>query len=141
MATQTANLTFTTLAPTVSRGVLQVVLHGVRDHGGYLRVSLHDKSAGFPLQREARDTRFIRAVNGTTTVRFVGVPMANVAIAVVNNADKANKDQDHNIVEMMSAGYAFSNDIVATEDHPSFDDARFEMNSPAATIELEMRSL
>jgi len=139
MKTLAPEVLLTTLTPTTERGLVQVVVHGVRDYRAKVRVSLYERAHRFPrTSRFARDSRFVQAVNGTIMVRFEGLPFGDYALAAFL-CDGQDESVERNLADLLTGGYAFSNDVIPTWSAPSFDETRFTLDSAAKTVEISMR--
>lgn len=120
------------------KGELTVVVTGLRNDVGVVRLSLYNQEDGFPSKPErAVLTRKTKINGGVARFRLAGLTHGEYAVAVMHDENN-NGDMDKNWIGIPKEGYGCSNDARGTLGPPDYEDARFRLQSGARSIQLKM---
>ena len=116
---------------------IEVIVLGVRDTTGLIRVGLFSDKASFLKKPKAG--RIVKAVTGRIVVVFENVPSGSYAVSIIHDSNK-NGILDSNFFGIPQEGFGFSNNVMGSFGPPSFDKAKFILSFPL-TITLKIRYL
>ena len=119
---------------------LTVRVTGIRSNKGRIALALFQGQAGFPgdASRAVRSQQAAIDVQ-TRSAQFVlqGVPYGQYAVSVFHD-ENLNGKLDKNFVGAPKEGYGASNNPRKRLGPPPFDEAKFSLNQPAQTIEIQL---
>jgi len=120
------------------KALLRLELSGFRNELGSARVALHSTAETFPNDHPHAFMRTLTKIeDGRAKVEFADVPYGAYAVAVMHD-ENDNDEFDYNIVGIPKEGFGVSNNVRHTFRPPRFDEARFELEQPALTLQIEM---
>lgn len=113
----------------------------LRKESGTLRMNLFRQPAGFPDDHtQAYRTREVKLDGTSTTIRVSNLPADTYAVAVHHDENQDGK-MNRNPIGIPTEGIATSGDPKVTPGPPSFEAARFQLQSPEQTVEMSMTYL
>ncbi|MEM9808187.1 MAG: DUF2141 domain-containing protein [Cyanobacteria bacterium P01_D01_bin.56] len=116
---------------------LTVAINGLNEAQGQICLSLFDRSAGFPSDRnEALQATCIPATEETSAT-FADLSPGSYAVSVYHDANSDN-EFNRNFVGMPTEGYGFSQNPSALTGPPDFGEAVFLVAGPENYIEIEL---
>lgn len=123
-----------------TRGKITVVITGLRSSEGEVLISLYNKAEGFPRDRSTiiRSAAVPADVSGQVTTVFEGLPHGDYAIAVLHDED-FTQDMTFGVFHLPKEGYCFSNNVKVRFKAPTFEKAKFTLDSDDVTQTLRMR--
>lgn len=120
-------------------GRINVEVTGLRSNSGEVRVHLYSSKEGFPSNpRKAMATIVIVIGNSGASVIFRDIPFGDYAISVLHD-ENGNKKMDMNWLMIPKEGFGASNNPRFTLGPPSFNDARFRIDSEELTIKIKVK--
>jgi uncharacterized protein (DUF2141 family) len=121
------------------KGVLTVKLVGFRNDTGQTCVQLYNNPIGFP-GKYANAYRIAHSPikNDQATIEFQELPYGSYAISVLHDENMNNK-LELSFLGIPKEGCAVSNDPKIFLGPPSFEDAKFEIQSNSKTIEIRLK--
>lgn len=123
-----------------TRGLsLTVQVTGLRNDQGKVSIALFQTAEGFPDRPE----RALRGVSGmiergTSQVTFAQLPSGTYAVSVLHD-ENANGKLDTNLLGIPTEGFGVSNNPAPAMAPPSFDSARFLVDSVDQRIAVRIR--
>jgi uncharacterized protein (DUF2141 family) len=118
---------------------IDVVLKGIANAKGVIRLAAFNKQQGFPTDaNSAYRLMMLPAKKGELSVALNDVPMGKFAIVVYHDQNNNNK-LDVNILGMPTEHYGVSNNARKRLSAPKFRDAVFSHNEAVTRIEIELR--
>ena len=127
-------------AQTRSTGTLTVHVNGARNTKGKIGVSLFQSPQGFPEDTSKairQESVEIDPSTMSTQVVFKNLPQGIYAVSVLHD-ENGNGKMDKNFVGMPKEGYGASNNPKKKMHAPTFDEAKFSLNSAEQTIEVTL---
>jgi uncharacterized protein (DUF2141 family) len=127
-------------AQTKETGTLTVRVSGARNTNGKIWVNLFQDAQGFPDDpSKAIQQRSVEVDPNTmsTQVSFKDLPYGSHAVSVLHD-ENGNGKMDKNFVGMPKEGYGASNNPAKKRRAPTFDEAKFSLNAPEQTIEIQL---
>lgn len=127
-------------AQTKDTGTLTVRVTGARNTKGKIGVTLFQNAQGFPddtskaIRQESVE---IDPKTMSALITFKGLPQGTFAISVLHD-ENGNGKMDKNFVGMPKEGYGASNNPKKKKRAPTFDEAKFSLNSSGQTIEITL---
>lgn len=124
-----------TRVPVCAQVRVEVIVENLKDTAGWVHVALFSSQDSFlktPLKGKTVKTLF-REV----TVVFENVPQGVYAASIIHDTNRNGK-LDTNFFGVPKEGFGFSNDVMGTLGPPSFDKAKFSLQSPL-TIRIRAR--
>jgi len=127
-------------AQTKSTGTLTVHVSGARNTKGKIGVTLFQEAQGFPddtskgLRQQAVD---IDPNAMSAEVIFKDLPQGAFAVSVLHD-ENGNGKMDKNFVGIPKEGYGASNNPKKKRRAPTFEEAKFSLNSAEQTIEITL---
>src|SRR5215470_16798365 len=121
-------------------GTLTVRVTGARNTKGKIGVTLFQNAQGFPddtskaIRQQAVD---IDPNTMSAQVVFNDLPLGTFAISVLHD-ENDNGKMDKNFVGMPREGYGASNNPKKKRRAPTFDEAKFSLNSVEQSIEITL---
>lgn len=120
-------------------GRINVEVTGLRSNSGEVRVHLYNSKEGFPSKpQKAMATLVSITGNSEAGVLFRDIPYGDYAISVLHD-ENGNKKMDMNWLMMPKEGIGASNNPRFTLGPPSFNDARFRLDSEELTIKIKVK--
>jgi uncharacterized protein (DUF2141 family) len=119
---------------------LTVRVTGARNTKGKIGVTLFQNAQGFPddtskaIRQESVE---IDPKTMSAQVTFKDLPQGTFAISVLHD-ENGNGKMDKNFVGMPKEGYGASNNPSKKRRAPTFDEAKFSLNTPEQTIEITL---
>lgn len=121
------------------RSDLLVVIEGLRNQTGTLRICLFDKDEGFPSQAErALVMRNLRISADRMELSFPGLKPGRYAVSVLHDENEDGK-MSFSWIGFPKEGYACSNDAKGMLGPPKFEKASFELDFPRTIQVMTMR--
>jgi uncharacterized protein (DUF2141 family) len=127
-------------AQTKDTGTLTVRVTGARNTKGKIGVTLFQDAQGFPddtskaVRQESVD---IDPNTKSAQVTFKDVPQGTFAVSVLHD-ENGNGKMDKNFVGMPKEGYGASNNPKKKKRAPTFDEAKFSLNTSEQAIEITL---
>lgn len=121
-------------------GVLKIKVVGVRNAKGKIRVALFQDPSGFPENGSTSVLREQADIDNKTMsaeVVFRDVPQGVYAVSVLHD-ENMNGKLDKNFLGIPTEGYGASNNPGKKMRAPTFDEAKFSMNSTEQTIQIKL---
>lgn len=131
--TAIASLSAQSSAQTASQSNITVKVSGFRNTEGNLRVQLRS-GPGTVVQHKVVD---IDAKTMTAEAVFNEVPAGTYGVAVFHDENK-NGQLDFSSMGMPLEGYGHSNNPAKRPGEPSFDETKFSLTQPTATIDISL---
>jgi uncharacterized protein (DUF2141 family) len=127
-------------APAQASSTLTVKIKGIRNTKGKIAVVLYADGKGFPL--DPSSAAAIKQVDVdpqtlTATVVFEKLPQGVYAATVLHDENLVGK-MEFDPAGTPIEGYGISNNPDTSEGPPTFDEAKFSVNSPDSAIEIAM---
>jgi len=128
----------TTQSPVL--GDITVIITNLRNGEGEVLISLYNKAEGFPRDRSTiiRSAAVPADASGQVTTVFEGLPHGDYAIAVLHDED-FTQDMTFGVFHLPREGYCFSNNVKVRFKAPTFEKAKFTLDSDNVTQSLRMR--
>jgi uncharacterized protein (DUF2141 family) len=127
-------------AQTKDTGTLTVRVTGARNTKGKIWVNLFQDAQGFPDDPSKAIQQRSAEVDPSTMsaqVTFKDLPQGSFAVSVLHD-ENGNGKMDKNFVGMPKEGYGASNNPPKKRRAPTFDEAKFSLNSSEQTIEITL---
>ncbi|MBN1232833.1 MAG: DUF2141 domain-containing protein [Candidatus Coatesbacteria bacterium] len=116
-----------------------VEITGFRNDDGYARITIFEKSDGFPSNpKKALDAKSETISNGKCKVVFTDIPAGTYAIAVLHD-ENSNEKMDTNALGIPKEGYGTSNNAKGKMGPPKFKDASFKYSEETITLKITMK--
>jgi uncharacterized protein (DUF2141 family) len=125
----------------VQLGTLHVVIEGVRNAKGQVKVGLEKTAEGFdkgPIHEARYRGEVVSSKEGKIEVRFQDLPYGTYAVKSFHDED-GNGQLNTNFMGIPSEDYGFSNNARGTMGPAKFEDARFELNVAEKTITIRLK--
>ncbi|MEC9345836.1 MAG: DUF2141 domain-containing protein [Pseudomonadota bacterium] len=103
-------------------GDLEVMVNGIRDDSGTVRVALYGDAGAFMKTGAETAATFQKSSAGSMRFVFAGLATGTYALAVFHDAD-SDGALDTNMLGMPTEGYGFSNDARGGFGPPRFAEA------------------
>jgi len=121
-----------------NRGTLNVEVRGFRNLSGTVQLTLFKTAEGFPNNSKlAYKTASVPISEGIAVIILDEIPFGFYAVGVFHD-ENSNKKMDANFLGAPKEGYGASNDARGILSPPSFEDAKFFMNSEKLKITIMM---
>mgnify|MGYP006302358167 CR=1 FL=1 len=118
---------------------LVVVIQGIRNQSGALRVCLFNEEEGFPSKAErALFIKNLPISADRMELTFPGLAPGRYAVSVLHDENEDGK-MSFSWIGFPKEGYACSNDAKGVLGPPQFEKASFELDFPRTTQVLTMR--
>jgi uncharacterized protein (DUF2141 family) len=127
-------------AQTTEKGTLTVRVAGARNTKGKIGVTLFQSAGGFPDDTSKAIRQQSAEIDPKTMsaeVTFKDVPQGTFAVSVLHD-ENGNGKMDKNFVGIPKEGYGASNNPKKKRRAPTFDEAKFSLNSAEQTIEIAL---
>lgn len=127
-------------AQTKDTTTLTVRVTGARNAKGKIGVTLFQDAQGFPDDTSKairQQSAEIDPKSMTTQVTFKDIPQGIFAVAVLHD-ENGNGQMDKNFVGIPKEGYGASNNPKKKRRAPTFDEAKFSLNSSQQSIEIAL---
>ena len=127
-------------AQTNDTGTLTVRVTGARNARGKIWVTVFQDAQGFPddASRAARQQSVdIDPNTMSAQVTFKDLPQGTFALSVLHD-ENGNGKMDKNFVGMPKEGYGASNNPKKKKRAPTFEEAKFSLNSSGQAIEITL---
>ena len=127
-------------AQTKDTATLTVRITGARNTKGKIGVTLFQNAQGFPDDASKAIRQQSVEVDPSTMsaqVTFKDLPQGTFAVSVLHD-ENGNGKMDKNFVGMPKEGYGASNNPKKKKRAPTFDEAKFSLNSSGQTIEITL---
>jgi uncharacterized protein (DUF2141 family) len=127
-------------AQTKDTGTLTVRVTGARNTKGKIGVTLFQDAQGFPddtskaVRQQSVD---IDPNTMSAQVTFKDLPRGAFAVSVLHD-ENGNGKMDKNFVGIPKEGYGASNNPKKKKRAPTFDEAKFSLNTSEQTIEITL---
>lgn len=134
--TKTISLLAVVLAPLATQAdVLTVVVQGITESAGNVRIAILDSESAFKDDGEPVATAVIKAVAPSVT-HIADLPAGQYAIRLMHDVDGDEKLK-RNLVGMPKEPYGFSNNVRGKFGPPKWKDAAFQFEGDSTmTIDL-----
>jgi uncharacterized protein (DUF2141 family) len=124
-------LCISSFLPATEEG-LTITVAGLRNHRGYVLLSLFKDGAGFPGDPAKAFRKEKSAISGNQVViHFPGIPAGNYAIVILHDENDDMK-MNTNWLGLPREGYGFSNNVMGSLGPPAYNRASFKHYSRAA---------
>jgi uncharacterized protein (DUF2141 family) len=117
-------------------GKLNVVVIGIKEAKGNIRVGLFDKEENF-LKKVVKG-KTVKVDQDKITVAFEGVPPGEYAVSVIHDANE-NGELDSNFMGIPQEGFGFGNNAMGTFGPPSFEKAKIAWVGKDTSIEIKLK--
>jgi uncharacterized protein (DUF2141 family) len=127
-------------AQTKDTGTLTVRVTGARNTKGKIGVTLFQNAQGFPEDTSKairQESVEIDPKTMSAQVMFKDLPQGTFAISVLHD-ENGNGKMDKNFVGMPKEGYGASNNPSKKRRAPTFDEAKFSLNTSEQAIEITL---
>jgi uncharacterized protein (DUF2141 family) len=127
-------------AQTKDTGTLTVRVTGARNTKGKIGVTLFQNAQGFPEDTSKairQESVEIDPKTMSAQVTFKNLPQVTFAISVLHD-ENGNGKMDKNFVGMPKEGYGASNNPSKKRRAPTFDEAKFSLNTSEQAIEITL---
>jgi uncharacterized protein (DUF2141 family) len=127
-------------AQTKDTARLTVRVTGARNTKGKIGITLFQSAEGFPDDASKAIRQQSAEINPNTMsveVTFKDVPQGTFAVSVLHD-ENGNGKMDKNFVGIPKEGYGASNNPKKKRRAPTFDEAKFSLNSAGETIEITL---
>ena len=127
-------------AQTKPTGTLTIRITGARNAKGKIGVTLFQDGQGFPDDTSKAIRQQSVEIDPNTMsaqVIFKDVPQGIFAVSVLHD-ENGNGKMDKNFVGIPKEGYGASNSPKKKRRAPTFDEAKFSLNSAEQTIEITL---
>jgi uncharacterized protein (DUF2141 family) len=127
-------------AQTKDTGTLTVRVTGARNTKGKIGVALFQDAQGFPDDTSKAVRQQSVEIDSNTRsaqVTFKDVPQGTFAVSVLHD-ENGNGKMDKNFVGIPKEGYGASNNPKKKKRAPTFDEAKFSLNTSEQTIEITL---
>lgn len=127
-------------AQTRDTTTLTVRVTGARNAKGKIGVTLFQEAQGFPddaSKAMRQQSAEIDPKTMSADVTFKDLPQGTFAIAVLHD-ENGNGKMDKNFVGIPKEGYGASNNPKKKRRAPTFDEAKFSLNSSKQSIEITL---
>jgi uncharacterized protein (DUF2141 family) len=127
-------------AQTKDTGTLTVRVTGARNTKGKIGVTLFQDAQGFPDDTSKAVRQQSVEIDSNTRsaqVTFKDVPQGTFAVSVLHD-ENGNGKMDKNFVGIPKEGYGASNNPKKKKRAPTFDEAKFSLNTSEQTIEITL---
>jgi uncharacterized protein (DUF2141 family) len=127
-------------AQTKDTATLTVRVTGARNTKGKIGVTLFQNAQGFPDDTSKairQDSVEIDPKTMSAQVTFKDLPQGTFAISVLHD-ENGNGKMDKNFVGMPKEGYGASNNPSKKRRAPTFDEAKFSLNTSEQAIEITL---
>ena len=127
-------------ARTKDTGTLTVRVTGARNTKGKIGVTVFQNAQGFPddaskaVRQQSID---IDPKTMSAQVTFKDLPQGTFAVSVLHD-ENSNGKMDKNFVGMPKEGYGASNNPKKKKRAPTFDEAKFSLNTSEQAIEITL---
>lgn len=131
----------TVLGQGTQLGSLHVVIEGIKNAKGQVKVGLEKTAAEFdqgPLHEARYRGETVVSKEGKIEVYFRDVPYGSYAIKSFHDED-GNGQLNTNFMGIPAEDYGFSNNARGTMGPAKFQDARFELDAPQKTITIRLK--
>jgi uncharacterized protein (DUF2141 family) len=125
----------------VQLGTLHVVIEGVKNAKGQVKVGLEKTAEEFdkgPIHEARYRGEVVSSKEGRVEVRFRDLPFGTYAVKSFHDED-GNGQLNTNFMGIPSEDYGFSNNARGTMGPAKFEDARFELNVAEKTITIQLK--
>ncbi len=126
-----------TAVDSLSRGDLTVMVKGLENDDGMVRIALSDSEEGYtsggrPFRRAA-----VPIQNGIARYTFTDIPYGEYAVKVYHDEDD-DEELDTGMFGIPEEAYGFSNNATASFGPPDFEDAKFHFKKRSLIIEISV---
>lgn len=120
-------------------GEIEVVVEGLRSSEGKILAQLFAGPVGFPNDStKATQATRLSLEAGSPRLVFAGIPFGEYAVSVCHD-ENGNAHCDVNLLGMPKEGVGISRGALRRLGRPRFDDAKLLLDSPRASIEIQVR--
>lgn len=119
-------------------GVLQVVVTGLQNNQGMVRIALSNSKENYDSRKEAYRGLEVPIQNQKATARFKNIPHGTYAIKLYHDANNNGK-LDRNFMGIPKEPYGFSNNVRGKFGPPSFKKAQFTFHTDTLTVTIQAR--
>lgn len=127
-------------AQTAETATLTVRVTGARNAKGKIGVTLFQSAQGFPDDTSKafrQQSVEIDAKTMSAQLTFKDLPQGTYAVSVLHD-ENGNGKMDKNFVGIPKEGYGASNNPKKKRRAPTFDEAKFSLNSSEQTVEITL---
>lgn len=119
-------------------GRITVKVTGLRSNSGEVRVHLYNSRDGFPSNPQKAIATMVSTIkNAEADLFFTDIPFGDYAISVLHD-ENGNKKMDLNWLMIPKEGIGASNNPRLTFGPPSFNDAKFRLDSEELTVKIKV---
>lgn len=124
--------------PEKANGVLSVVVSGMSERSGSVRVAIYNSQDKF-LEKTGFAYSKSAPVGNNKSVRIdFNIPLGAYAVTCYHDIND-NRLLDQNYMGIPQEPYAMSNNVNIKWRRPTFDETKFAFSKPAQTISLEVK--
>lgn len=122
----------------VNRSNLKVMIKGIKNNKGLMRIALWQKEAGFPDEAEKAFQLAQAKIDssGTAQTVFGQLKTGKYSVSIIHDENN-NAELDSNWLGIPTEGYGFSNNAKGTMGPPDFEDTLFDLTEDI-TIEIKV---
>lgn len=120
------------------KGTIKVEFTEIRNKKGFIWVSLYKSSEGFPKNGKVAMRKGKIILKENNSISFTDLPFGEYAIAVLHDENE-NEKMDFNFLGIPQEGFGFSNNAKVTFGPPSFEEAKFNLNSTLLELKIKLR--
>lgn len=117
-------------------GKLSVVITGINEARGNIRVGLFDNEGNF-LKKTVKG-KTVKAGVDKVTVAFEDVTPGEYAVSVIHDANE-NGELDSNFMGIPQEGFGFGNNAMGTFGPPSFEKAKVRWAGKDMNVEIKLK--
>ncbi len=119
-------------------GYLVILIKGLRNNRGVIRVVLYDKKEHFPDQHQFALKKTVgKVVNEPMKFILKDISYGKYAITVLHDENN-NSKMDYTWYGIPKEGFGFSNNPKVKLSKPQFNEAMFELNSSTKEVAIEL---
>ena len=123
-----AGLGFTTGWAAEKKGVLTVVVNGLKSSNGVVRIAVSNSKESYETKgAKAFKSSIVDIKNRKAEVVFDNIPFGEYAIKLIHD-ENSNGKMDTNFLGIPKEDYAFSNNARGTFGPPDYAKAKFDLN-------------
>ncbi len=124
--------------PNKSNGILSVIVSGIDNSSGSIRVAIYNSEDNF-LEKKSYVYTQNKPVGNNKSLRFdFNIPNGFYAVSCYHDIDD-NHELNKNYMGVPVEPYAISNNFNVKWRRPTFDETKIAFSKPAQTIYLEVK--
>lgn len=119
-----------------AQGKLEVTIKNIKEPKGSIRVGLFSSEETF--LKEAVEGKVVKASSTEVTVTFENLKPGEYGLSVVHDENE-NGEMDSNMMGIPKEGFAFGNNAMGTFGPPSFEKAKFKVESKVTSQTISLK--